>query len=99
MLHTKSPLYFLCSAFCLVFVLSACDFLPNSSAKTTAAATPTSVPRPTQSPTPSPTPLPQVQTSCPASGTARAAIMPALALGTLQTVVYTWNQADANRQI
>jgi dipeptidyl aminopeptidase/acylaminoacyl peptidase len=42
-------------------------------------------------------PTPQVQTSCPAAGTARAAVMPALTLGTHPTVVYTWNQATWNQ--
>lgn len=35
---------------------------------------------------------PSVQVSCPAQGTARAAVMPAMTLGNHATVVYVWNQ-------
>lgn len=68
----------------MLFVCS-CNNTPGSS--TTYANGQTVV----ATPTPSPTPIPPVFTSCPATGTARAAVLPPLSAGSHQVVLYTSN--------
>lgn len=72
----------------MLFVCS-CSNTPGSS--TTYANGQPVVAMPTPLPTPSPTPIPPVFTSCPATGTARAAVLPPLSAGSHQVVLYTSN--------
>jgi len=69
---------------CLIFLLAACGLgSPTPSSSGTPAAH--------GSPTPAAT-LPATQTSCPAAGTARAAVMTPLTLGSHQNIVYIVNE-------
>ena len=71
---------------CLLFLLAACGSggpIPTSGGAGT--------PQAHGSPTPTPT-LPPTQTSCPAAGTARAAVMTPLTLGSQQNIVYIVNE-------
>jgi hypothetical protein len=56
--------------------------------------TPTLVPQVT--PQPATEPVPTTQTSCPTAGTARAAVLPTLALGNTQRVIYFYNVNGAS---
>lgn len=47
-------------------------------------------------PTPQTVPMPQTDTSCPTPGTARAAVMRPIALGSHQNLVYTYIDSSAN---
>ncbi len=82
---------------CLIFLLAACG---SGGGKTVTTPTTTSnSPTPgnsTVTPPATATVLPPTQTSCPAAGTARAAVMPPLALGTHQNVVYSVNEFQGN---
>lgn len=51
----------------------------------------TATPIPTSIPTPTTIPMPPTQTSCPDAGTARAAVMEPMVLGTHQNIVYVYN--------
>lgn len=76
---------------CLIFLLTAC----GSGGSTSGTPTPTSGSTATQAITPTTAttvPVPPTQTSCPAAGTGRAAIMPTLALGSHQNIVYIVNE-------
>ncbi len=80
----------------LACLLCACSSLPapqqgNAAPVATSTATQSSVP---STPTPSPAPAqpPLTLTSCPPSGTARAAMMSSVTLGTHQVVLYLRNQ-------
>jgi eukaryotic-like serine/threonine-protein kinase len=97
-------LFVLCC--CLVFLLAACGSTPAPKTQATGSSTPSTASTATASTsptppagtipptigTPKPTPIPTTQTACPPQGTARAAVMPRLALGTHQTIVYTLNK-------
>lgn len=89
--HARSMLT---GALCCLFLLlsSACTSLPvGTGGPNTPTATP-SVQTGNGTQTPSQTvPMPQTQTSCPATNTARAAIMRPLALGNHQNLVYIFN--------
>lgn len=83
---------------CLLLVLvSACSLpLSNSGGNstptaTTSSATPVSTPQTVQ--------MPPTQTSCPADGTARPAVMRNLVLGQLQNLVYIYNEVPQNTSI
>ena len=91
-------LFFLCSSF-LVLLLAACGSAGNtgSTTPTKTGNTPTvtaSVTSETTQPGNGVTtaPVPPTLTNCPATGTARAAIMPPLAIGNHQNIVYTVNE-------
>ncbi len=77
-------------ACCLISLLAACSLQPfNATASQTSGPTSqVSTPQPTS--TPSAAPL-QAQTTCPAPGTSRAAIMAPIAAGTDQNIVYVFN--------
>lgn len=92
----------LAGALCCLFLLlsSACTSLPVS---TGGPNTPTSTPgtqtgAATQTP-PQTVPMPQTDTSCPATNTARAAVMRTLVLGTHQNLVYIFNDASTSHGI
>jgi dipeptidyl aminopeptidase/acylaminoacyl peptidase len=73
---------------CLVFLLAACG-----SGGTNSGTTPTPTRgNATVTPPATATALPPTQTSCPAAGTARAAVMAPLALGNQQNIVYIVNE-------
>ena len=93
--------FFLCCSF-LVLLLAACGSTGNngSTTPTTTRNTPTvnaSVTAGTTQPGNGVTtaPVPPTLTSCPATGTARAAIMPLLALGNHQNIIYIVNEFQA----
>lgn len=99
MKHRTHRFLFTLSGFCLIFLLAACGSggSNTSATPTTTGNTPTSG----TSATPGTTPpanggttatIPPTQTSCPAAGTGRAAIMPTLALGSHQNIVYIVNE-------
>ena len=73
---------------CLIFLLAACGSGGTNSGTT---PTPTSG-NATVTPPPTATALPPTQTSCPAAGTARAAVMAPLGLGNHQNIVYIVNE-------
>lgn len=52
----------------------------------------------TSVPTPTPTPIPPVYTSCPATGTARAAVMPPLPAGGHQSVLYASDSTSGSNR-
>ena len=90
--------FFLCSS-CLIFLLAACGSVGSktSATPTTTGNTPTSNASVTSGTTQpgngvTTAPVPPTLTSCPATGTARAAIMPPLALGNHQNIVYIVNE-------
>ena len=87
---------------CLVFLLAACGSggSKTSATPTTTGNTPTAGASATPGTTPpanggTTAPVPPTLTSCPATGTARAAIMPPLALGNHQNIVYIVNEFQA----
>ncbi len=84
---------------CLIFLLAACGSggSATSATPTTTGNTPSSGTSATPGKTPpanggTTAPIPSTQTSCPAAGTSRAAIMPTLALGSHQNIVYIVNE-------
>ncbi len=94
-------LFFLCSSF-LVLLLAACGSTasnggttptPTGNTPTVSASVTTGTTQPGNGVTT--VPAPPTLTSCPATGTARAAIMPTLALGTHQNIVYIVNEFQA----
>jgi len=96
-------LFFLLS-FCLIFLLAACGSggSNTSTTPTTTRNTPTTnatvTPGTTQPGSGVTTaPVPPTQTSCPSTGTARAAIMPTLALGNHQNIAYSVNEYQGNK--
>ncbi len=95
----------------LLMLLSACTSLPggsggNNTPTPSAGGSKTSTPSPGQNKTSTPstgqnTPgqtvsMPQTQTDCPASNTARAAVMRPLALGSHPNLVYIYNEVPKN---
>jgi hypothetical protein len=82
---------------CLIFLLAACGSVGNNTSTTptttgnTPAGSATGKPGTTPPSTGGST-VPPTQTSCPATGTARAAVMPPLALGNHQNIVYIVNE-------
>lgn len=87
---TKPSLTSLVSLFgcCLVILLSACNFQAGLNADALAATKNTSSPQTV--------PMPPTQTSCPADGTARAAVFRPLSLGGHQNLVYIYNEMPPN---
>lgn len=95
----------LCLTGLLFMLLAACGSTPP----TTTGTTPTPVVTQTQSSTPGTTvtptpvvttaPVPPVQTGCPAAGTARAAVLAPLALGTHPTIVYIVTTPGASTSV
>ena len=87
-------LAFLCG--CLILLLAACG---SSNQPANGGTTPTSsagsIATAGHTPGSAPT-LPPLLTSCPSAGTARAAVMPPLALGNHQNIVYIVNEGQAN---
>jgi hypothetical protein len=85
----------------LLFLLTACSSSPvgsggqstptpaPGSTSTTASGTATATPAQT-------VPMPQTQTACPATNTARAAVMRPLALGSQPNLVYIYNEVPQN---
>jgi eukaryotic-like serine/threonine-protein kinase len=101
LIRSQRIFFYLCSSL-LVLLLAACGSAGNtpSSTPTTTGNTPTvhaSVTSGTTQPGNGVTtaPVPPTPTSCPATGTARAAIMPPLALGNHQNIVYVVNEFQA----
>ncbi len=99
--HAQRFFFFL-SSFCLIILLAACGSAGSntSTTPTTTGSTPTgtaSVISGTTQPGNGVTtaPVPPTSTSCPATGTARAAIMPTLALGNHQNAIYIVNEFQA----
>lgn len=93
-------LWFSLAGLCLLVLLAACGSTGNGP-----GTTPTPVgntPTAGTTTTPGMTPpangggTPPTQTSCPVTGTARAAIMPSLALGSHQNIVYIVNEYQGN---
>ena len=90
--------FFLVSS-CLIFLLAACG---SGGSNTSTTPTPIgNTPTANASVTPGTTqpgsgvtsaPVSSTQTSCPSAGTGRAAMMPALALGSHQNIIYTVNE-------
>ena len=76
---------------CLVLLLSSCGIQPGSSAAAISMANTTTIAQTV--------PMPPTQTSCPADGTARAAVMRTLSLGTHQNMVYIYNEIPPNTSI
>lgn len=95
-------LFFLLSS-CLIFLLAACGSggSNTSTTPTTTRNTPTTnatvTPGTTQPGSGVTAPVPPTQTSCPSTGTARAAIMPTLALGNHQNIAYSVNEYQGNK--
>jgi hypothetical protein len=96
-------LFFLLSS-CLIFLLAACGSGGSNTSitPTTTRNTPTTnatvTPGTTQPGSGVTTaPVPPTQTSCPSTGTARAAIMPTLALGNHQNIAYSVNEYQGNK--
>src|SRR5260370_13954674 len=85
----------------LLILMTACSSLPGSSSGN---STPTPGVGGSNNTTPSPgnnnpgqtVPMPQTQTDCPATNTARAAVMRPLALGSHQNLVYIYNELPHN---
>ncbi len=101
-MHTYRHLLLIFSSCCLIFLLSACSPFPSGGTSPTPTTgggttissqgnTPTAA-----SGTPTTVPVPPTQTSCPAAGTARAAVTATLALGNHVNLVYTFNQGTAD---
>ncbi len=74
---------------CLIFLLAACGSGSPTREDPTPSAASTSPAHGSSTPTAK---LPPTQTSCPAAGTARAAVMTPLALGSHQNIVYIVNE-------
>src|SRR5690242_14177584 len=93
----QHSLFFLCSSF-LVLLLAACGSTGSNAGTTptptgntpTVTASVTGTTQPGNGVTT--VPAPPTLTSCPASGSARAAVMPPLALGAHQNIVYVVNE-------
>lgn len=91
---------FLSIVCCLIVLLAACSI--GSQGNGPGTGTPTVGNTPTSGSTPSPTqstptvPVPPTQTSCPASGTGRAAVTAPLALGSHQNIIYLVNEYQHN---
>ncbi len=89
--------FFIC---CLTMLITACgSTTPNqavSSSPTSSAHTPTGSATAQPVSTTAGGSLPSVSTSCPAQGTARAAVMPLLALGSHQNIVYLMYRGGIN---
>jgi eukaryotic-like serine/threonine-protein kinase len=77
---------------CLIFLLAACGS-GGSNTSTTPTTTPGTTPPVNGGTTAT---VPPTQTSCPAAGTGRAAVMPTLALGNHQNIVYIVNEYQGN---
>src|SRR5579883_861520 len=87
-------------ACCMAAILAACGTAPVGSGNGgpgggTTTATP-SIHNSTPPATGQTVPMPPTQTSCPADGTARAAVMRPLALGGHQNLVYIYNEVPPN---
>ena len=95
----------------LLILISACSSAPTGNG---GGSTPTAVPSGTKTATPVSTstgttngnpppsqtvPMPPTQTSCPAAGTARAAVMRSVALSGHQDLVYVYNEVPPNTSI
>lgn len=102
---TRSTRYLLSLLGCsLLLLLAACGSsgtppptggqTPTSSATVTASKTPAVTPGTT--PAANTVPVPVTQTSCPAAGTARAAVIAPLALGNHQNIVYLVKEFQGN---
>ena len=97
------PGVLLCS---LLLLLTACSTSPTGNS---GSATPTTTPgasaglTPTSNTTSQPTvttvAMPHTDVTCPAAGTARAAVMRPLALGSHQNLVYVYNEVPQNTTI
>jgi len=94
--------FFFLSSFCLIMLLAACGSAASntSTTPTTTGNTPTGTASVTSGTTQpgngvTTAPVPPTLTSCPTNGTARAAIMPSLALGNHQNAVYIVNEFQA----
>jgi len=99
--HSQRFLFFLYSSY-LILLLAACGSAGSntSATPTTTGNTPTSNASVTSGTTQpgngvTTAPVPPTLTSCPATGTARAAIMPPLAVGNHQNIVYIVNEFQA----
>lgn len=107
-LSSFSRMMFVLLSFLLLSILAACGTQPGTVASSPSGSgsqtTPvtqqtqtTSVASTSTPPTPAQTvPMPPTQTSCPTDGTARAAVMKPLVLGTHQNVVYIYNEIPLN---
>ena len=73
---------------CLLVLLSACSLQPGLNADALSMASHTTVAQTV--------PMPTTQTSCPADGSARVAVMRKLSLGKHQNVVYIYNEIPLN---
>src|SRR5450755_2250544 len=94
---------FPCLACCLVALLAACGQQPIVTAANQGTAANTAT-QPTQGTTATQAgvqtvAMPTTQTSCPADGSARAAIIKPLALGKNQNLVYIYNEIPVNTSI
>src|SRR5260221_10295170 len=76
----------------LIFLLAACGSGGTTSGTPTTTGGQTPGVTPTTSGGSAPAPLPATQTSCPAAGTVRAAVMTALTLGNHPNILYTVNK-------
>ena len=76
---------------CLLFLLAACGSGSSTRGGQTLTSGDAGTPAAHGSPTPTPR-LPPTQTSCPVAGTARAAVMTPITLGSHQNIVYTVNE-------
>jgi len=72
----------------LIMLLAACGGPSTTGGSVTPTPGKTATPTPTSSAVSTTVPMPPTQTSCPLTGTARAAVMAPLALGKQDTVVY-----------
>ena len=93
-------------ACCLLLLLAACGSPPTGTtgqgSLSGGSSTPTSTPSAKNSTPPSTAQtvaMPTTQTACPADGTARAAVMRPLALGSHQNLVYIYNEVPLNTTI
>lgn len=77
---------------CCIFLLAACG-------QNVAATPPVTTAHPPRAASTSTTVSPQVLHSCPQSGTARAAVMPPLATGSHQVILYTVDTFDAKTHL
>lgn len=83
---------------CLLVLVSACSFLPIGSGSNSTPTATSGTPGNSAGSTPAPqtVQMPPTQTSCPAAGTARPAVMRPLVLGQLQNLVYIYNEVPQN---
>src|SRR5712691_6475506 len=96
MYHKYHHFFVMLSICCLLFLMTACSLFPSSpttgntpTVGTTQGKTPTSTGGTSTATTAT---IPPTQNTCPAAGTARAAVTAPLALGTHQAIVYIFNQ-------